>query len=310
MSIRVGAQVRFAIVPEWVLMVDGERRPVASPLSDKAVRLYAVLAFLADRESKLTSGHSRQKLADMCGCSPKTIDRTLAELVTAGAVSKILRFDESESQNESDYLVKVVPTLENTWSPVSRGGDMGVSPPETRVSPPPASPVSPLPPEDQEPEFVDPSLRSGSTRGDGDAETPMSNGRPRDDLWDALVEARYPTPTNESERGKWNRAVKLLRESSATPAEILRRAAAYRRRMPNAAYTPLGLASNWASLDRASGGPVTPIDNRPDCDRCGNRRQVGQLTDGTLVEYDHVEANALVACPDCSPRARPEVAIA
>lgn len=45
-----------------------------------------------------------------------------------------------------------------------------------------------------------------------------SETRPRDDLWDAVVDV-HGDPATKSERGKFNRAVALLREADVTPDE-------------------------------------------------------------------------------------------
>ncbi len=130
--------------------------------------------------------------------------------------------------------------------------------------------------------------------------------RPADPIWDALIEAGYPQPTNGSERGKWNRAAKLLRESKATPTEVLRRSKIYRRTWvepKRLEYTPLGLASNWArfNLDRTS--PVTPIGGPP-CGQCGGRGLIAHTPTGTAVPVDHGDAGEeTYPCPSCKPAA-------
>lgn len=43
--------------------------------------------------------------------------------------------------------------------------------------------------------------------------------RPRDEIWDAL-EKHFGPVTNDAERGLRNQAVKLLRQSQATPEQI------------------------------------------------------------------------------------------
>lgn len=72
-------EIRFAIVPEWVLEADH--------LPDKAVRLYALLAYY-DEDDGGPVVISRHRLAERLRCSVATIDRNLAHLVAAGAVAK------------------------------------------------------------------------------------------------------------------------------------------------------------------------------------------------------------------------------
>jgi hypothetical protein len=77
MSDTLTPDLRFAIVPEWV---------VDAQLSDKAFRLYTILAVHAD----FNSGHStpgRKLLAERMGCSIDTVDRAKKELVRVGALT-------------------------------------------------------------------------------------------------------------------------------------------------------------------------------------------------------------------------------
>jgi hypothetical protein len=104
---------RFAIIDEWLLDLD---------ISDRAVRLYAVLARYADSETH-KAYPSRKTLAERCKCSTASIDRAAQELVDSGAMVKEHRFNSS-----------VVYTLQVS-SPLSRGvltGDEGGSSGVTR----------------------------------------------------------------------------------------------------------------------------------------------------------------------------------
>lgn len=90
---------------------------------------------------------------------------------------------------------------------------------------------------------------------------PSSAARPRDELWDTVVDVfGYNDKMTSLERGRINKALKSLREVSATPEEIRRRAAMYRKQFPDVAFTPLALASNWSQL--------TPEKRRDVVDRC------------------------------------------
>lgn len=71
----------FSIVPEWVLN---------KPLSPTALKLYCVLARYADYETGMAFP-SRDTLAQRMGCSGKTIDRAVTELVAMGCVLKFSR---------------------------------------------------------------------------------------------------------------------------------------------------------------------------------------------------------------------------
>lgn len=86
----------FAIVPVWV---------IESPLSDRAVRLYAYLARKADNETG-QCWPSRPTMAKVLGCSVDTLDRAVAELVSAGAVTKGERRDAKGEQTSNLYTVR------------------------------------------------------------------------------------------------------------------------------------------------------------------------------------------------------------
>ena len=74
--------------------------------------------------------------------------------------------------------------------------------------------------------------------------------RAPDPLWDACVAALDGAgPSNDAERGKWNKGLKALRQSGATPEEIAIRAERYKRRFGESIpLNPLALAGNWTIL--------------------------------------------------------------
>jgi hypothetical protein len=71
----------FSIVPEWVL---------DRGLSPTALKLYIVMARFADWSTGMAFP-SRDTLAERMGCSLKTVDRAVIELVAAECISKISR---------------------------------------------------------------------------------------------------------------------------------------------------------------------------------------------------------------------------
>jgi hypothetical protein len=71
----------FSIVPEWVL---------DRGLSPTALKLYIVMARFADWQTGMAFP-SRETLADRMGCSLKTVDRAVIEVVKAECVKKISR---------------------------------------------------------------------------------------------------------------------------------------------------------------------------------------------------------------------------
>ena len=95
MTDRFEASVRFAVVPEWVL-----DHP---DLSDRAVRLYGVLARYAD-----TMGHAwpaRSTLGNRLYCSVDSVDRALKELAGVGAITKRRRVDEAGDPTSNLYVL-------------------------------------------------------------------------------------------------------------------------------------------------------------------------------------------------------------
>lgn len=76
---------RFAIIDEWLLDLR---------ISDRAVRLYAILARYADNQTH-KAFPSRGTLADRLHCSLASVDRAARELVNVGALSKTFRANSS-----------------------------------------------------------------------------------------------------------------------------------------------------------------------------------------------------------------------
>ena len=70
------SQVRFAMVPEWLIYAD---------VSHGAVRLYAVLDRHANREN--IAWPSRATLGRLMGCSTDTVDRYITELRAVKALT-------------------------------------------------------------------------------------------------------------------------------------------------------------------------------------------------------------------------------
>jgi hypothetical protein len=94
----------FAVVPETVLY---------STLSDKAIRVYAVLARHADK----TTGKcfpSRARIAELARCSLRSVDRALAELVAARVIQLEHRLNAAGDPATNLYTIRPF-----------RGDDMG-----------------------------------------------------------------------------------------------------------------------------------------------------------------------------------------
>lgn len=90
---KVSADTYFAIVPEWLL--DAE-------VSARAIQVYARLSRFANSQN--TARPSRKRLAKLCRCSVKSIDRALRELEAVRAVKITHRYsDDNRSLISSSY---------------------------------------------------------------------------------------------------------------------------------------------------------------------------------------------------------------
>jgi hypothetical protein len=118
MSDFIDTDLRFSIVPEWVL---------DAGFSDRAIRIYALIARYADNET-LQAFPSRETLADRALCSLKSVDRAISELVAGGALRKQHRKN-GDAYQSNLYTVRRIP--ENLASALSLGRDTG----DARVGP-------------------------------------------------------------------------------------------------------------------------------------------------------------------------------
>lgn len=109
------AEIRFSIIPEWITYAE---------ISDKAIRLYSVLARYADNQTH-EAFPSRDTLAAHMHCSAKSVDRATEELINIGAITKRQRHNSSLI-----YTLRVSQggghQSPGGSSPVSRGVDTDV----------------------------------------------------------------------------------------------------------------------------------------------------------------------------------------
>jgi hypothetical protein len=118
MSDFIDSDIRFSIVPEWVL---------DSGVSDRAVRVYALIARYADNDT-LQAFPGRETLAHRAGCSVKSVDRAIRELVSAGALRKSHRRN-GDAYQSNLYTVRRIPDpLVTQVSPPSDTGVPRVGP--------------------------------------------------------------------------------------------------------------------------------------------------------------------------------------
>lgn len=97
----------FALVPRELLRAD---------LSDGAVRLYAVLADHADRETGVC-WPGRRRLGEIMGCSKPTVDRRVKELEAAGWVDVERQQLDGEGWRPNLYVVRRTCSRVSTPSP-------------------------------------------------------------------------------------------------------------------------------------------------------------------------------------------------
>lgn len=225
----------FAIVPEWVL--DAE-------ISDRAVRLYAILSRYADSDG--WAWPSRKTLAIRLGRSVDALDRAVRELVDAHMLTVVARFDDAGDRTSNGYtLVRMDPAVERlgsrtdaaTGSRSDAATGSRRSAALTRAS-------------------VNESQLNETALAMPDAE------RPRDDVWDAMLEVCGidPDGITKSSRGAYNRAARDLKDAHATRETIIERAFVFRRRWPQVSLTPTALARRWPECDpHAQHGTQMPI---------------------------------------------------
>lgn len=120
MSEEITADIKFSIIPEWLL---------DSGCSDKALRLYAVLARYADND-RLTAYPGRTTLAKRMGCHRATVDRAIQELEELGAITKRQRVKDGKYQSSLYTIRRIEPRRTDAATPVAP------------VQPPPSHPCS------------------------------------------------------------------------------------------------------------------------------------------------------------------------
>ena len=262
---RVTAQTRFAIVPEWVLF---------APISATAVRLYGVLARHADKDEHFAIV-GRRKLAAQMRSSVLTVDRAMGELGRIGAVSIEHRDDPANPLHrlENRYHLAVVPP-ETTSRKGETRGHITAGQPSLNDEPTLVSPVTP-PSLTGDREVLDLKLLgSKALRSSTSSHTSRKNAaapRPhaRDLIFEELckIQGHGWADLNSVERGKLNRARKLAAESNATPETIRKAADRWPEVMGELAVTALGVMSNYHRLlegpGRASPEPKWQIPSAP-----------------------------------------------
>lgn len=234
MTDRIRSDVRFAIMPEWVLF--------HPDLSHAAVRIYGALVRHANSADE--AWPSKARLSRECHCSPSTVKRAISDLLVVGAVEREPRYEDGR-QVANLYTVYTVPPLDRGEGATSDPG--GRSP----MTPPGGSPVTR---EEREPEEREKPLSSGDD--DGEPYT-MSHDEAFDVLADVCgYDAEAIRKTGGALIGK---SAKRLRELRVSAGEVRRRARRYRTDHADWELTPAALVKWWPTLDR----PSKPPDSRP-----------------------------------------------
>ncbi len=203
----------FGRVPTWLL---------DEPVPDRAVRLFALLTRYADQEGRGYPG--RRTLAERLRCSVDSVDRALRDLVDAGAVRVVERWD---GDGDGGQLTNDYHLLEHRDP-----GRTGAAPPAAPVRLPPAAPVRPR--REREPEEREPGVNETplpSPRAGGRVEVVMAVEAPAcaDDVvaaWATEYQARTgQRPTARATRQLGREAGRLLAEGRSpdivTPAALL-----------------------------------------------------------------------------------------
>ena len=137
----------FGRVPTWLL---------DAAVSDRAVRLFALLTRYADREGRGFPG--RRVLAERLRCSVDSLDRALRELVTAGAlrVEERWNVDGDGGRLTNDYFLLEQRDEDPGRADAAPPGRTGAVAPRRMDAAPPTAPLRPL--REREPEERDPGV--------------------------------------------------------------------------------------------------------------------------------------------------------
>ena len=213
----VTADIKFSIVPEWL---------IDSGCSDKALRLYVVLARYADND-KLTAYPGRGTLAKRMNCHRASVDRAVEELVSLGAITKTVRVKDGKYQSSLYTIRRIAPSSTHATTPVAP------------VQRPPLHPCD----IELEPENVEPEELLAAT-------PPKSERRVKDNLFETVADVCGIglTSLTKTARGQLNKAAKELRDIGATDEQVRHKAKAYKTQYPNATLTPMALIKHWASF--------------------------------------------------------------
>ena len=150
------------MVTSWILDL---------PISDRAIRLFAILGIHARRD-KQTSFPNRRTLARRLGCTVKRADLAKRELLDHGAITSEARYHPHGGQTSNLYTIRLCPP-NNIKTP---SVEKRPSPPVSLFDPPPVSLCDPPPASQSDP----PRTRNIGTRTiePSTPPNPLAGGRP------------------------------------------------------------------------------------------------------------------------------------
>lgn len=230
---RLTADDYFAIIPDRLIR-DLE-------VSDRAVRLYAILRRCADHAT-LVAMPTRGYLADTLGCSRDSIDRATRELVTAGWLTKTSRRLDDGTNDTNEYRLHTAPVRHhgrtNAATPPRTGaanrGRTGAAQINSHLDQQPGTNMAtaaPLPIDVGDPL---PAVVPRET-------SPAQQER---DRWFAAV-AVFAGPPEPHEFALYQRLITRAKADTDDPAEIVRRAARMRIEWGAKALTVPSLTKWW-----------------------------------------------------------------
>lgn len=232
MSDTIEADVRFAVVPEWVIFHED--------LSHAAVRVYAVLQRHANGDGEAWPSLSR--IGRLARCSPDTARRAIRDLVDAGALHREPRHEDGRQTSNRYVLFATPPEMRGGGGTHARGG----------VAPVQGGRVAPVQGEERKPEEREPVK---TLSGEPDEEDQGSPAMTHAEAFDALAHACGLDADGVRATGGAliGRNAKIIRDMGVTAEEVQARADAYRRAHPDWDLTPAALVKWWSTLEPAPG---------------------------------------------------------
>jgi hypothetical protein len=185
-----------------------------------------VLLLLADHAGNddWTCWPSVALLARECRMSDRTVQRVLRQLEASGEIAS----KRGAGVNGTTlYRVLGVQSLQGVTN--RRGDTHGAGGDIQRQKG--VTPMSPKPSENHQ-------------------ENHHRKERPKDPIWDGFVAWLRRSPETQSERGKWNKAAKELRDIGVDdPASVVARGRRYEQKFPGIVPTPNGLVAHWGECN-------------------------------------------------------------